>query len=74
MFLHNRLQCLVAVLVVLTVIYLRDDTVKSSEDAEKEFGVMPLSVIPEGVIEGLKDPEEQSRKHHRSGRRERSKA
>ena len=70
----GSLACLVAVLVVLTVIYLRDDTVKSSEDVEKEFGVMPLSVIPEGVIEGMKAPEEQSRKHHRSGRRERSKA
>ena len=70
----GALICLVAVLAVLTVIYLQDDTVKSSEDVEKEFGIMPLSVIPEGVIEGLKDPEEQSRKHHRSGRRERSKA
>lgn len=71
----GALLCLLAVLAVLTVIYLQDDTVKSSEDVEKEFGIMPLSVIPEGVIEGLKDPEEQNRKHHhRSGRRERSKA
>ena len=71
----GALLCLLAVLAVLTVIYLQDDTVKSSEDVEKEFGIMPLSVIPEGVIEGLKDPEVQNRKHHhRSGRRERSKA
>ena len=41
------------VLAVLTVIYRMDDTIKTSEDLEKVFGVMPLSVIPEGRIEGL---------------------
>ena len=61
----GALLCLVAVLGVLTVLYLRDDTVKSSEDVEKEFGILPLSVIPEGIIEGLSDPEAQSGKHRR---------
>lgn len=42
------------VLGVLTAVYLMDDTVKSSEDMEKAFGIIPLSVIPEGVIEGMK--------------------
>jgi capsular polysaccharide biosynthesis protein len=46
------------VLGVLTVIYLMDDTVKTSEDVEKEFGFMPLTVIPEGTIDGLKKEEE----------------
>lgn len=38
------------VLLILTAIYTMDDTIKSSEDLEKAFGVMPLSVIPEGSI------------------------
>ena len=68
----GALLCVIAVLAVLTVIYLQDDTIKSSEDVEKEFGILPLSVIPEGVIEGLNDTEEQTRRHTR--RRERRKA
>ena len=40
-------------LAVLTVMYLLDDTLKTAEDVEKHFGVMPLTVIPEGKIEGL---------------------
>jgi capsular polysaccharide biosynthesis protein len=32
---------------ILTVFYLMDDTVKSTEDIEKLIGVMPLTVIPE---------------------------
>ncbi|WP_092993587.1 Wzz/FepE/Etk N-terminal domain-containing protein [Sarcina sp. DSM 11001] len=49
---------LVLVLGVLTVLYLMDDTIKTSEDVEREFGIMPLTVIPEGNIEGLKKSEE----------------
>lgn len=44
---------LLLTLAVLTVMYLMDDTLKSAEDVEKHFGVMPLTVIPEGKIEGL---------------------
>jgi capsular polysaccharide biosynthesis protein len=51
-----------AALAVLTFTYLMDDTVKTAEDVEREFGVMPLTVIPEGKIEGLSGSEsEQSR-------------
>ena len=39
---------------VLTVVYRMDDTIKTSEDLEKAFGILPLSVIPEGKIEGTK--------------------
>ena len=46
---------LVAMLAVLTVIYLLDDTIKTAEDVEHEFGVMPLSVVPEGEIKGFSD-------------------
>ena len=50
----GSISLLMAALLVLTVIYRMDDTVKTSEDLEKAFGVMPLSVIPEGKIEGIK--------------------
>ena len=47
-----------------------EDTWMTSQEVEKEFGILPLSVIPEGEIEGLTDPEEKKRKHRRhSGER-----
>lgn len=53
---------LVVVLGVLSVLYLLDDTIKTPEDLEKEFGIMPLCLIPEGRIEGLnKDDDDTSR-------------
>ena len=54
----GMMAALFAVMGVLTVIYLMDDTIKTSEDVEREFGIMPLTVIPEGNIEGLKKSEE----------------
>ncbi|MBR3108057.1 MAG: capsular polysaccharide biosynthesis protein [Clostridia bacterium] len=50
----GSVSLLILTLVPLTVVYRMDDTVKTSEDLEKAFGIMPLSVIPEGRIEGLK--------------------
>ena len=50
----GALFLLVLVLAVLTVFYLMDDTIKTAEDLESVFGVMPLSVVPEGEITGLK--------------------
>lgn len=47
---------------VLTVIFLMDDTVKTAEDVEKEFGIMPLAVIPEGDVPALKDKVKSGRK------------
>lgn len=55
----GALVLLLLTLVILTVMYLMDDTIKSSEDLEKYFGIMPLTVIPEGKIEGDKVLEEQ---------------
>lgn len=46
-------------LFVLTVLFLLDDTLKSAEDVEKFFGIMPLTVIPEGEIKT--DMEEQKK-------------
>ena len=63
----GALALLVVVIAILTVLYLQDDTIKSSEDMEKRLGIMPLAVIPEGVIEGLaKDDDDDTKK---SGRR-----
>lgn len=45
-------------LAIFTVQFLMDDTFKYAEDIEKEFGVMPLTVIPEGKIEGLESHDE----------------
>lgn len=42
---------LVLVMAVLTVLFLMDDTMRSAEEVEKAFGVMPLTVIPEGDIQ-----------------------
>ena len=56
------------VLALFTVQFLLDDTYKTAEDIEKDFGVMPLTVIPEGNIEGLvndEKPEKRSRLRRR---------
>ncbi len=39
---------------ILTIQYLLDDTLKTSDDVEKYLGVLPLSVIPEGKLDGSK--------------------
>ena len=64
---------LVAMLVFLTVRHLRDDTLKTAEDIEREFGIMPLSVIPEGRIEGLKDDSDDPRRRKKKSGRSRKK-
>ena len=64
---------LVLVLAFLTITYLMDDTIKTAEDVEKEFGIMPLSVIPEGEVKGLEghvsETKKESRKLHRKIRK-----
>ena len=62
----GALLLLLLTLAVLTVMYLMDDTMQSAEDVEKHFGVMPLTVIPEGKIEGLQSAD--SDKAYRSRR------
>ncbi|MDY4515065.1 MAG: Wzz/FepE/Etk N-terminal domain-containing protein [Lachnospiraceae bacterium] len=39
---------------ILTVLFLKDDTVKTSEDVEKLIGVVPLTVIPENSDQSRK--------------------
>ena len=43
----------------------RDETI-TAEEIEREFGVMPLTVIPEGKIEGMNDSTEKSKKRRKS--------
>ena len=56
----GALAAMMLVLAVLTVLYLMDDTVKTADDVEKNFGVMPLTTIPEGKIEGLRSSNEEA--------------
>lgn len=53
---------MVVILAALTVMYVTDDTLKSAEDVEKAFGIMPLTVIPEGDIGGLSEKEEKKQR------------
>lgn len=63
----------VVVIGFLTFFYLTDDTLKSAEDVEKAFGIMPLTVIPEGEVEEISDKkEEEIRKQKKKSRRKRS--
>ena len=56
---------LLIMLALFTIQYLMDDTFKTAEDVEKEFGVMPLTVIPEGKIGGVSDSGDKSRRKKR---------
>ena len=70
-------------LAYLTLIYITDDSITSSEEMEKLFGIVPLTVIPEGDIKEISDEREleiiemkkqRSKKkgHHASRRRRKS--
>lgn len=50
----GALGMLVLALGILTLRYITNDTIKSSDDVEKYFGVLPLTVIPESNFEGIK--------------------
>lgn len=62
----GALLLMLITLAVLTVMYLMDDTIKNAEELEKTFGIMPLTVIPEGKIEGLEKVEDEAKS--RSGK------
>ena len=49
----GALLAMLFILAMFTIQFLMDDTFRYAEDIEREFGVMPLTVIPEGKIEGL---------------------
>lgn len=64
---------LVIVLVVLTFFFMTDDTMKSAEDVEKEFGIMPLTVIPEGDVASISDEREKEIYKNKKKRRKEKK-
>lgn len=68
----GALLALLIMLGILTVQFLTDDTFKSAEDIEREFGVMPITVIPEGKIEGL-DPDDDKGKTKTKTKKSKSK-
>ena len=54
----GALLAMLMMLAIFTVQFLMDDTFRYAEDIEREFGVMPLTVIPEGKIEGFEASED----------------
>ena len=57
-------------LAVFTLQFLLDDTFKSADDIEREFGVIPLTVIPEEKIAGVDNAaEEKSRRKRKKGKK-----
>lgn len=44
------LLCMALVCAIYIVLYLMDDSIKTSEDVKKYFGVVPFTEIPEGKI------------------------
>jgi|UniRef100_UPI004026DF17 capsular polysaccharide biosynthesis protein len=48
---------------------LMDDSLNTAEDVEKAFGVMPLTVIPEGTIEEISDEVEKNIKKDKKKRK-----
>jgi len=43
------------IIVVLTIMFVTDNTLKSADDVEKTFGIMPLTIIPESDIGSLNE-------------------
>ena len=58
---------MILVLGLYTVQFLLDDTFKSADDIEREFGVIPLTVIPEGKIAGFESTEKTKRERRKKG-------
>ena len=61
----GAILCTALVMAVLVILFMMDDTLQSAEDVEKVFGIMPMTVIPEGDMKEISDEAE-----HR-GRRKR---
>ena len=58
---------------ILTVQYLKDDTIHSAEEFENYFGIMPIASIPEGSGDLFDKEEEGKKREKRKGRKHRSK-
>lgn len=58
----GALLLMLIMLAFLTLMYLMDDTIKSADELEKRFGIIPLTVVPEGKIEGINLDEAKNKK------------
>ena len=58
----GALLLMLIMLAFLTLMYLMDDTIKSADELEKRFGIIPLTVVPEGKIEGINLDEAENKK------------
>lgn len=66
------LGAVVAMLLVAMIFVVRmlmDDSLNTAEDVEKEFGIMPFTVIPEGDIEEISDEVEKAISKEKKKRR-----
>ena len=59
---------MIVMLGIFLIRFIMDDTFKSADDIEREFGVIPLTVIPEGKISG-QESKESARPFRRKRRR-----
>jgi hypothetical protein len=63
---------LAIMMAIFTIQFLMDDTYKTADDIERDFGVMPLTVIPEGKIEGLEGAKDDRRSAKKSRKKNRN--
>ena len=69
---NTILGAILAMLLVAMVFVARmlmDDSLNTAEDVEKEFGIMPFTVIPEGDIEEISDEVEKAISKEKKKRR-----
>lgn len=64
----GALAATLAALGILTMRFVMDDTLKTAEDVEDAFGILPLTVIPEGDLGML------SEEHEKKSRKQKSKS
>lgn len=61
------------VVAIFAFFYITDDTLQSADDVEKTFGIMPLTIIPEGDVEEISDKKEKEIEKEKRKRRRRRK-
>lgn len=69
---NTVIGALIGTLILLAVFALQfmlDDTFKSADDIEKEFGVIPLTVIPEQKIAGMESGTNEKSKRRKEGKK-----
>ena len=65
----GAILAMLLVAVIFVARMLMDDSLNTAEDVEKEFGIMPFTVIPEGDIEEISDEVEKAISKEKKRRR-----